>query len=348
MISHGGCSRDCRNRCSSLRRDIEGNFRAVLRSSLSKLDLTTRDEFEVQSRVLERTRARGDCARTAHRDPGAAHRRARVLAGARPRRDDPRPRPLRARAEPRAAGLGRAAGAGGGAGRPRPAELHIVGLPAPVVRESRERVRAAIISSGFEYPVGRITLNLAPVELSKQGGRFDLPIALAVLAASGQLRVPPQRHRVLWRARAGRGAQARGRDCSWRRCTRRLAGHAVIVPTANCAEVRLSGHAACVRRRRPARGGGAFWLPPKGTGKGQQARSGPRGCRRHASGRRDSPAIDAPRLSLAEVVGQIHVKRALIVAAAGGHSVLMIGPPGSGKSMLAAAAAGAAAAAVSR
>ncbi len=63
----------------------------------------------------------------------------------------------------------------------------IVGLPAPVVRESRERVRAALLNSGYQFPPRRITVNLAPVELSKQGGRFDLPIALGVLIASGQL-----------------------------------------------------------------------------------------------------------------------------------------------------------------
>src|ERR1700722_10045578 len=69
----------------------------------------------------------------------------------------------------------------------------IVGLPAPVVRESRERVRAALLSSGYSFPAGRITVNLAPVELTKQGGRFDLPIALALLSASGQLLAAPRR-----------------------------------------------------------------------------------------------------------------------------------------------------------
>src|SRR5580658_4698269 len=74
-----------------------------------------------------------------------------------------------------------------GAGLPN---FTIVGLPAPVVRESRERVRAALLNSGYEFPVARITVNLAPVELSKEGGRFDLPIALGVLIASGQLAAP--------------------------------------------------------------------------------------------------------------------------------------------------------------
>src|SRR5580692_8822909 len=73
-------------------------------------------------------------------------------------------------------------------GRGLPA-FSIVGLPAPVVRESRERVRSALLNSGYDFPARRITVNLAPVELSKQGGRFDLPIALGVLIASGQLRV---------------------------------------------------------------------------------------------------------------------------------------------------------------
>ena len=72
-----------------------------------------------------------------------------------------------------------------GAGLP---SFSIVGLPAPVVRESRERVRAAILSSGLQFPAGRITVNLAPAELLKHGGRFDLPIALALLVASGQVR----------------------------------------------------------------------------------------------------------------------------------------------------------------
>src|SRR6202034_1411956 len=74
-----------------------------------------------------------------------------------------------------------------GAGLPT---FALVGLPETVVRESRERVRAAILTSGYEFPSGRITVNLAPADLPKDGGRFDLPIALGILAASGQL--PPR------------------------------------------------------------------------------------------------------------------------------------------------------------
>jgi magnesium chelatase family protein len=94
----------------------------------------------------------------------------------------------------------------------------IVGLPAPVVRESRERVRAALLNSGYQFPAARITVNLAPVELSKQGGRFDLPIALGLLIASGQLCAPQRAFECygelgVWRANSGRSAA-----CSWPRC----------------------------------------------------------------------------------------------------------------------------------
>ncbi len=78
--------------------------------------------------------------------------------------------------------------------------FNIVGLPAPVVRESKERVRAALAHCGFDFPAGRITVNLAPADLPKEGGRFDLPIALGILVASGQADpgcdLPG--HRVLW------------------------------------------------------------------------------------------------------------------------------------------------------
>src|ERR1700736_6279052 len=67
----------------------------------------------------------------------------------------------------------------------------IVGLPATVVKESRDRVRAALVNSNFQFPAGRITVNLSPADIPKRGGRFDLPIALGVLLASGQLKFDP-------------------------------------------------------------------------------------------------------------------------------------------------------------
>src|SRR5579863_4214609 len=119
----------------------------------------------------------------------------------------------------------------------------IVGLPAPVVRESRERVRAALLNSGYEFPVARITVNLAPVELSKEGGRFDLPIALGLLIASGQLPPPPLAFECY--GELGLAGELRP-VCGLllaALCAAK-AGHALLVPDANREEVHLSGHPA--------------------------------------------------------------------------------------------------------
>ncbi len=120
----------------------------------------------------------------------------------------------------------------------------IGGLAAQVVRESRERVRAALLNSGYQFPAGRITVNLAPVELSKQGGRFDLPIALGLLAASGQLR-PHAPEAIECYGELGLGGELKpvaGLFLAALHASR--TGHALIVPGANAEEVGLSGHAA--------------------------------------------------------------------------------------------------------
>lgn len=207
--------------------------------------------------------------------------------------------------------------------------FNIVGLPAPVVRESRERVRAAILSSGFEYPSGRITLNLAPVELSKQGGRFDLPIALAVLAAAGQIRAP--RSGCECYGELGLNGELKPVSGLFLAALHaRSARHAVLVPAGNAEEARLSGHVA-VRSAASLREatrlfGAAEGGPPPVSGDAAAA-AGEEILERSAEA--------AGSASFDDIVGQAHAKRALLIAAAGAHSVLLIGPPGSGKSMLA-------------
>lgn len=194
----------------------------------------------------------------------------------------------------------------------------LVGLPATAVRESRERVRAAILNAQLEFPQRRITVNLAPADLPKHGGRFDLPIALAILAASGQLPVSALGDCELLGELALTGelkpvdgvlpaALAAARD-----------GRRLIVPVANGAEAALAHGVRAVT-----------------------ARTLLEVCA-HLHGHRDLPAAVAPEAAaprhhpdLADVRGQESGRRALEIAAAGGHHLLLVGPPGCGKTLLA-------------
>jgi len=195
----------------------------------------------------------------------------------------------------------------------------LVGLPDTEVKEARDRVRAALLNSGFEFPAKRITVNLAPADLPKESGRFDLAIAIGILAASGQ--IPGKglddyefagELSLSGELRAVRGALPM--------CLGAQRGaRTFVLPAASAAEAALAGTAAVLPARTLlevcAHLGGSTPLAPFA----------------------GEAAVAAPHYAdLADVRGQLQPKRVLEIAAAGGHSLLMTGPPGTGKSMLAA------------
>ena len=198
--------------------------------------------------------------------------------------------------------------------------FNIVGLPEKAIQESRDRVRSALVNSGYEFPARRITVNLAPADLPKQGARFDLAIAIGILAASEQL---PINHLDQIELIGELTLSGQVRPISGIlpvAIASKEAGHQLALPKGNCDEAALVSHLDL--------------LPIDHLLNLCAHLSQRTNIEHYVKQERVRSTSNEPDLS--EVLGQQHAKRALEIAACGRHNLLMMGPPGTGKSMLAA------------